>query len=259
MTHSNTKSTVASWLNPLCLLFVTAALISGCGGLRKEKEPEYKQAKSSNPLEIPPDLTAIPANPSTSIPTASGEPINDSQTAEQKFKKWKAFEEFEKWKRESGDEQAEFEAYRKFKQQDTGGRDPSISELNTSTGDNAYAAIEAGENGNLRLRINDNKDDAWTRIEEGIKNTGSHLQRKKRSKGFMIVVPAKYWNTSGAGQKLAALVKKPKHRLEVVVAKTNNILQLEVTPVAGTNQEDANELVRRLHRVLNAKNSDSAS
>ncbi len=247
------------WLVVCSTICVVALLgASGCGGLRKDKEPAYKSAKANNPLEIPPDLTTVPPSPSTTIPTASGEPVVDEQAQRQKFKKWKEFEEFEKWKQENGEEQAEFEAYLKFKRQSAGGTDISLSAPNTSDDEHAYAAIEL-TNGQLRLRIKDTKDNAWSLIEQGIEQTGAHIQTKNRSKGRMTVIPAKYWSAAGAGQKLAALFKKPKNRLEIVIAEANDISELKIIPVAGTNKDDADDLVRQLHQALNSPNSDTAT
>jgi len=256
MIHLKSKSVRLSWLNLLCVLFIAAALSSGCGGLRKEKEPNYKQAKSSNPLEIPPDLTAIPSNPSTSIPTASGEPINDTQTTEQKFKKWKDFEEFEKWKRESGDEQAEFEAYQKFKKQGSGGAS-GLSDLSEIS--SGYASIETGDNGAPRLRINDSKENAWPKIEQSIEQSGAHIQNKNRRKGRFTVIPHKYWVNSGAGQKIASIFKKPKNRVEISVTESGDNLFIKIIPIANTDKNDVIDLIRRMHKALNTAGNNTTS
>jgi uncharacterized lipoprotein len=260
MTRSTTNLKGWRWLvvcSTVCAFAVLST--SGCGGLRKDKEPAYKSAKANNPLEVPPDLTAVPPSPGTSIPTASGEPVVDEQTQQQKFKKWKEFEEFEKWKQQSGEEQSEFEAFQKFKRQSAGGTDTSLSALNTLDDEQAYAAIESTGTGQLHLRIKDTKDNAWPLIAQSIEQTGAHIQKKNRGKGRITVIPAKYWSAAGAGQKLASLFKKPKNRLEIVIAEANDTSKLKIIPVAGTNKDDADDLVRQLHQALNSSDSDAAT
>ncbi len=258
MAHFNTKPRVASRLNLLCVLLISAALIGGCGGLRKDKdkEPDYKQAKSSNPLEVPPDLTAIPPNPSTSIPTASGEPVDDAQTAEKKFKKWKDFEEFEKWKQENGDEQAEFEAFRKFRKQSSGG-ESSLSYLSGNSDD--YAIVEDGDSGAPVLRVQDSKENAWPKIEQSIEQSGARIQSKSRGKGRFTVIPQKSWANAGAGKKFAALFKKPKNRIEISITESDSYSIIKFIPIADTDESDVTDLIRSMRNALNVAGSDATS